>query len=317
MLVFHTQIHIVTFIFIVLETIMFLFQLFYYLFRPEDKARLYYLILLALLLFYNITGGLFPDPNIHALSIPLQEMIAYGSGFLMASYFPFYFYKACDLKSLRWHALYGVPLFLMGPYVVFFVIDYAIHGNLDEDLKYGMIAPFIYALVLLWVMFRAIRKQHETNRNDNQYFEEVAMYIAISPWAALAFFGFVEESQLVEVLCTNTGIIAITTLFIWKSIQKARLEYRRVLKLQVDGNSANIREEHFNRHNLTKTEREICQMIIVGKSNKEIADVLHISEETVKKHIYNTFRKLKVKNRAALIYKLQSIRFSLLFALFL
>ncbi len=164
MLVFRTQIHIVTFIFIVLELMMLSFQFFYYLFRPEDRNRLWYLILLVLMLFYNITGGLFPDPNIK-ISIELQEMVAYGSGFLMASYFPFYFYKAFELKSLRWHAYYGVPLFLMLPYVIFFVIDYAINGHLQIDLKYGMIVPFIYALVLLWVMFRAIRQKQQESRN--------------------------------------------------------------------------------------------------------------------------------------------------------
>lgn len=316
MLIPGTQIHIVTFIFIVLEFIMLSFQFFYYLFRPEDKNRLWYLILLVLMLFYNITGGLFPDPKIN-LSIDLQEMIAYGSGFLMASYFPFYFYKAFDLKSLRWHAYYGVPLFLMLPYVIFFVIVYAINGNLDVDLKYGMIAPFIYALVLLWVMYRAIRKQHETHRNDKQYLEEIAMYFAISPWAALAFFGFVEESQLVEALCTNTGIVAISTLFIWKSIKKARCEYRRILKLNMDGTPPEILQENFIRYRLTKMEIEIAQGVLKGLTNKEIADILYISEETVKKHIYNTFRKMKVKNRAAMIYKLQNLHFNLFLALFL
>jgi DNA-binding CsgD family transcriptional regulator len=312
MLVFHTQIHIVTFIFIVLETIMFVFQLFYYLFRPEDKARFYYLILLILLLFYNVTGGLFPDASIH-IPVPIQEMVAYGSGFLMASYFPFYFYKAFGLKSLRWHAFYGVPLFLLSSYIAFFVIDYAVHGNLDEDLKYGMIAPFIYALVLLWVMFRAIWKQHQTDRDQNRYLEEIAMYVAISPWAALALFGFVEKSQLVEVLCTNTGIIAITCLFIWKSIQKARVEYR----LQLNGGSAEILKENIKRYSLTKMEVAIVELLLKGLSNKEIADQLHISEETVKKHVYNTFKKMSVKNRAALIYKFQNVCFNVLWALFL
>jgi DNA-binding CsgD family transcriptional regulator len=316
MLVFHTQIHIVTFIFIVLEAIMFVFQLFYYLFRPEDKARFYYLILLVLLLFYNVTGGLFPDQSI-SIPIPIQEMVAYGSGFLMASYFPFYFYKAFDLKSLRWHALYGVPLFLLGPYIVFFIIDYALHGNLDEDLEYGMIAPFIYALVLLWVMFRAIHKQHKTDRDKKQYLEEIAMYVAISPWAALALFGFIEQSQLVEVLCTNTGIIAITCLFIWKSIKKARLEYRRILKLQMEGSSTGILKENIKRYNLTKMEAAIVELLLKGLSNKEIADQLHISEETVKKHVYNIFRKTKVKNRNALFIKLQNLHFNLFWALFL
>ncbi|RKR82832.1 regulatory LuxR family protein [Mucilaginibacter gracilis] len=316
MLVFGTQIHIVTFIFIVLELMMLSFQFFYYLFRPEDKNRLWYLVLLVLMLFYNITGGLFPDPNIK-ISIALQVMIAYGSGFLMASYFPFYFYKAFDLKSLRWHAYYGVPLFLMLPYVIFFIIDYAINGNLEADLKYGMIAPFVYALVLLWVMFRAIRKQQEESRNHKKYVEETAMYLAISPWAALAFFGFVEESQLIEVLCTNTGIVAISSLFIWKSVKKARYEYRRILKLNMDGTPPEILQENFIRYQLTKTEIEITQAILRGSNNKEIADALHISEETVKKHIYNTFRKMKVKNRAAMIYKLQNVHFNIFLALFL
>ena len=93
MLVFGTQVHIVTFIFIVLEFIMFCFQFIYYLFRPQDKPRKWYLILLALMLFYNITGWLFPDPNIAFIPVAIQGMIAYGSGFLMASYFPFYFVK--------------------------------------------------------------------------------------------------------------------------------------------------------------------------------------------------------------------------------
>lgn len=295
---------------------MLLFQFFYYLFRPEDKNRLYYLILLTLLLFYNITGGLFPDPNI-SIPIDIQEMVAYGSGFLMASYFPFYFYKAFDLKRLKWHAFYGVPLFLILPYVIFFVIDYAIQGDLNQDLKYGMIAPFIYALVLLGVIFRAIRIQYQTNRDRKQYFEEIAMHFAVVPWAALAFFGFIEENQVVEVLFTNTGIIAITFLFILKSIQKARMEYRRVLKLQLDGTSEEIVQENIRRYNLTKTEAEIVQLLLKGLSNKEIADQLFISEETVKKHLYNIFKKAKVKSRNALFIKLQNLHFNVLLALFI
>ncbi|MHB8209563.1 LuxR C-terminal-related transcriptional regulator [Mucilaginibacter sp.] len=56
----------------------------------------------------------------------------------MASFFPFYFYKAFNLKSIRWHALFGVPLFLMLPYLVFFVLIYAINGNLNVDIRFGM-----------------------------------------------------------------------------------------------------------------------------------------------------------------------------------
>ncbi|HWY37595.1 MAG TPA: helix-turn-helix transcriptional regulator [Bacteroidia bacterium] len=308
MLVFGTQIHIVTFIFILLEAGMFAFQFFYYLFRPEDKSRLWYLILLALLLFYNITGGLFPDPKIN-LPIATQMMVAYGSGFLMASYFPFYFYKAFDLKSLRWHALYGVPLFLMLPYLIFFVVIYAINGNLNVDIKYGMIVPLIYALTLLWLIFRAIRKKYKAGRDKNEYLEEIAMYYAIIPWASLAFFGIVEQSQLVEVLCTNTGIIVITILFIRRSIQLVKMDYLELEELRTIGKHRSpYFEENCIKFGLTKREIEIVQFIRQGSKNKIIADILNISESTVKKHIENLFHKTNSSTRIELIHKLVFVR---------
>ena len=287
---------------------MFFFQIFYYLFRPQDKMRLWYLLLLFLFQFYNITGGLFPDPKIN-IPVPTQEMIAYGSGFLMASFFPFYFYKAFDLKSLRWHALYGVPLFLMLPYLVFFVIVYAINGKLNVDIKFGMIIPFIYAVTLLWVMFKAIRKKYAINRNKNQYLEEIAMYCAVTPWAALAFFGIVEENQLTEVLCTNTGIIIITALFIARSVRMARQDFNnKLLKPTIDGMSPEEFLANCMHYGLTRTEILLVQKIYKGLKNSEIGLDMYISEETVKKHIQNIFKKTSVKNRAALIHKLQNHR---------
>jgi DNA-binding CsgD family transcriptional regulator len=303
MLVFGTQIHIVTFIFILLETGMFIFQLFYYLFRPQDRQRKWYLILLGLMLFYNITGGLFPDPKIN-ISLDIQEMIAYGSGFMMASYFPYYFYKAFELKSLRWHVLFGVPLFLFGPYLVFFVVVYAINGNLNVDIKYGMIAPFIYALVLLYVIFRAIRDKYKKQQDEKKYLEETAMCIAVTPWAALAFFGLVESSQLVEVLCTNTGIIGITFLFIWKSIKRAREEYVRLQELASQGNGTRVFEEMCGYYHLTNREIEIVLLIKEGMTYKQISDKLFIASKTVENHVQNIYEKTNVKNKVTLLHKL-------------
>ena len=283
---------------------MFFFQIFYYLFRPQDKMRLWYLLLLFLFQFYNITGGLFPDPKIH-IPIPLQEMIAYGSGFLMASFFPFYFYKAFDLKSLRWHALYGVPLFLMLPYLIFFVVVYAINGELNVDIKYGMIAPFIYAIVLLWVMFKAIRKKYQADRNKNQYLEEIAMYCAVTPWLSLAFFGLVEANQLIEVLCTNTGIVILSILFIFRSIRTARSEYELLLEYNTGGQRTNAIESNSLNYGLTQREREVVLLVRQGYTYKEIADQLFISERTVTTHVQNVFKKTGASNKLDLFHMLE------------
>jgi RNA polymerase sigma factor (sigma-70 family) len=52
---------------------------------------------------------------------------------------------------------------------------------------------------------------------------------------------------------------------------------------------------------LSIREREIFKLIIEGKTNKEIADLLFISVETVKKHINTLFKKLGAKKRTELL----------------
>jgi DNA-binding NarL/FixJ family response regulator len=54
---------------------------------------------------------------------------------------------------------------------------------------------------------------------------------------------------------------------------------------------------------LTDREQDLLQLLSTGLSNKEIADRLFISYDTVKKHINNIYRKLHVQNRAEAINK--------------
>lgn len=48
---------------------------------------------------------------------------------------------------------------------------------------------------------------------------------------------------------------------------------------------------------LTGREREILALVTEGMLNKEIAAALHISEQTVKNHLFSVFRKLDVSDR--------------------
>ncbi|NLD19663.1 MAG: helix-turn-helix transcriptional regulator [Clostridiales bacterium] len=54
-------------------------------------------------------------------------------------------------------------------------------------------------------------------------------------------------------------------------------------------------------YKITPREREFIELIYSGKSNKEIADTLFLSESTVKTHIYNIFRKMDIKSRVGII----------------
>jgi DNA-binding CsgD family transcriptional regulator len=56
------------------------------------------------------------------------------------------------------------------------------------------------------------------------------------------------------------------------------------------------------KHGLSAREMEILNLMIDGKSYKQMEQALHISIHTVKSHAYNLYRKLKVKNRHQLIH---------------
>lgn len=58
---------------------------------------------------------------------------------------------------------------------------------------------------------------------------------------------------------------------------------------------------------LSKREKEIIKMIADGKGNKEIAEVLFLSELTIKTHRKNIYQKLAVNNVAALIQKTRNL----------
>ena len=56
--------------------------------------------------------------------------------------------------------------------------------------------------------------------------------------------------------------------------------------------SANQRQVHRKSHVLSVREREVLQLVVEGKSAKQIADVLHVSPKTVEFHKYRMLKKL-------------------------
>lgn len=305
--VFGSEMHVLTLIICILEFGMFCFQLVYYLFYPKDRNRFWYLLLLALLLIYNVTGGLLPDVR-WSVPIVAQNIIAYGSGFVMASYFPYYFYRAFNLKRLKFHARYGVLLFLMLPYIIFFIIIYPITGNLDHATSYGMIVPFAYSVMVLYAMLDAIRmKIRERSLSSYPYnmLEMVAVYAAVTPWVTMAVFAYLHVAQWIEVLVTNFGFLVITILFISKSIKQARLERERLKLLDRAIPLEEIFEANLLKYNFTSREMEVIRLLRQGYTKDEVGEKLFIATATVSRHVQNIHYKTDVNNRLELMRKLE------------
>ncbi len=62
-------------------------------------------------------------------------------------------------------------------------------------------------------------------------------------------------------------------------------------------------EEQKNHHGITFREREVLILLAKGLSNKELGDVLSISENTVKNHVRSILEKLEVKSRSHAVGK--------------
>lgn len=67
----------------------------------------------------------------------------------------------------------------------------------------------------------------------------------------------------------------------------------------IPGQIAAILSENLGQELLTPSEERILQSIVGGKSNKQIAFDLNVSENTVKTHVKNIFEKLNVSDRTS------------------
>jgi DNA-binding CsgD family transcriptional regulator len=59
------------------------------------------------------------------------------------------------------------------------------------------------------------------------------------------------------------------------------------------------------KYGLSQREREIFVLLMRGRKNKDIAGELFISENTVKVHVYNIYRKLGVNSRLGILEMLR------------
>ncbi|TXL61599.1 response regulator transcription factor [Cerasibacillus terrae] len=55
--------------------------------------------------------------------------------------------------------------------------------------------------------------------------------------------------------------------------------------------------------NLSRREQEVLELLLDGRTNNEIAEVLSVKEVTVKNHVYNLMKKMNVEHRTEAVLK--------------
>ncbi|HKQ16766.1 MAG TPA: helix-turn-helix transcriptional regulator [Steroidobacteraceae bacterium] len=82
----------------------------------------------------------------------------------------------------------------------------------------------------------------------------------------------------------------------WPFVERRKNDRRKGDRRRVDGlNSHNVA------HLCTARERQTLALLLLGMTNKQIAQDLQIAEDTVKKHLQHIYRKVGVHRRALLM----------------
>ena len=228
MLVFGTQMHIVTFLFVSIETVIFLYLAIFRLARPDDKTTTRNLILIFLLLIYNITGGLLPDSKLPG-SYFLQNVIAYATGFITPCYFPYYVYKVFDLTKMKFHAYKGVYLFLIFPYCIF-VLIFWLTGDL-KDTQNLLIIPVLYGIWVIVSLTKSIYYKYNYDLSNIRGREEMIVFLfSLTPWIGLPIITYFSLGQAAEALVTNIGFLLLFGLQAIRNIRVLRTEHEKLIE---------------------------------------------------------------------------------------
>jgi len=100
------------------------------------------------------------------------------------------------------------------------------------------------------------------------------------------------------------GLVALffTGLGIWAGLKLTRKQ------VVIMGPDFLLNEAELNRLGISKREHDVLELMAKGLSNKEIADKLFVSLNTVKTHSSNLFLKLEVSRRTQAVQRAKELR---------
>jgi two-component system response regulator AtoC len=92
-----------------------------------------------------------------------------------------------------------------------------------------------------------------------------------------------------------------------KIVVRQALFQKRLQRTEEEATTSSITFPFENCSDLSPRQQEIVLWVIRGRSNQEIAERLFITEQTVKDHLHDIFKRLQVRRRSELILKVLGI----------
>jgi len=257
---------------------------------------IWYSVLLIELIQSNVDASLLLDI--------ISSFLLFITRFIFLVAFMGMFMQLLDFKVpkrfvsiLRISGIIIVGIWVLG-WLEFFLINSLVIGN--NFLLYTDILIFFIVIISCIYLIYQTKELHETNKQIAIKMLcltfLIPMLFGVLKWLASGILKF--ESSVWERLSIHFLVFLMNVFIsIWLVFYSSKLKGFKILKT----GKAKIKiDDLISKYNISKREIEVIELICEGYSNKEIADELFISIETVKDHNSRIYLKTQVKNRTQL-----------------
>jgi len=261
-----------------------------------------FLLLSIFVLFYNTLNGIFTNDTI-SHPVELQKALIYGSYMLLSIYLPFYFLKAFDFNHLKFFAYWGGLLFLLIPYVLFYIISMYFVHDYEIISALQMVVPIFYAISMFYYYITSLYKEYSNLVLLFSRIEIITIFLSLTIWSVLPIIMHFKVSNLLENLIVNACFVLLIVILLKKNFSVSKKRYEDMLSSYLVESDSGLIDDF----NFTTREKEIIPYLVKGYTYKEIGEVLFISDRTVGKHVSNIYAKTGVNQKYDLLEKLNLI----------
>jgi DNA-binding NarL/FixJ family response regulator len=110
----------------------------------------------------------------------------------------------------------------------------------------------------------------------------------------------------VAIILISAVLLGLLGFGLLRVLQRIRIQQKKPADLPLKEIDSNKLGQFSRQYELTRREQEILEILVHGKSNKEISEDLYISTETTKKHIKNIMRKTQARSRLEILVKISN-----------
>lgn len=231
------------------------------------------------------------SPSVYSILRYIWMAIVIADGAFLLSFVPYF---TTWIIAHPWRNPYKTIFFICSlVFVGVSIADLVFDSVILSRLSF-LICLFVIAFCLV-VMLRN-RKGIEDRDVRHMILTIVIVGLSLLPFITASFFVDYIRSIASQVIILAYSIVILVFLFI--SISRKLSEEKEIMDKDEEKNGSAV---DLSIYHITEREEEIIELICEGNTNKEIAQKLSLSVNTVSNHITNIFDKTGVRSRIDLL----------------